>query len=126
VLEYVRQDHDREAVVVGEVVERLLADVEAEHLAPVRGRAGRQLETHHLVAAPPRLIQKQPVTAAHVEQPPGGHVAPDQVEQAARGGAASGLLVEVSLVVHAAVEVVQIRPRGQRRLLHGAAITAHE
>ena len=52
------------------------------------------------------------MAAAHVEQAPGGHAAADQVEQAARGGPAAGLLVEVGLVLHAAVEVVEIaRPR---------------
>lgn len=125
-LDHVGQDDDREALVVGELVERLLAHVEAEHLAPVGGGARRQLQPHHVVAAPPRLVEQQPVPAAHVEQTPRRHVAADQVEQAARGGPPAGLLIEVGLVLHAPVELVQVGPLRQRGLVHGAAMTADE
>ena len=64
--------------------------------------------------------------AADVEQAPGGDLRADEVEQVRGGGAAPGLLAEVGVVAHAAVEVVQLVAAGQQRLLHGAALDARQ
>ena len=76
----------------------LLAHVEPQHLAGVaRGRA-RELEPDRLVAAAARLVEQQAVPAADVEQAPAGDLGADEVEQAAGGRAAPGLLAEVGVV----------------------------
>ena len=66
------------------------------------------------------------MAAADVEQPAARDVRGDQVEQAVRGRAPAGLLVEVRVVAHLAVEVVQRRAGRQHRLLDGPALAARE
>ena len=126
VLEHVGEHDDVEALVVGEVLDRRLADVEAQRLARMARRRARELEADRLVAARARLVEQQPVPAADVEQPPAGDLGADQVEQARGGGAPPGLLAEVGVVAHLAVELVQLVAGGQQRLLHGAALHAGE
>ena len=72
-LEHVGEHDDVEALaVVGEGLDRQLADVEAERLAGVARRRARELQADRLVAARARLVEQQPVPAADVEQAPGG------------------------------------------------------
>ena len=119
-LDEVGEHHDVEArrvAVVGEVLEGELAHVEAERVAGVRRRRARELEAGRLVAAVARLVEQQPGAAADVEQPPGRDEAADEVEQAAVRRPAPGLLAEVRLVGHVAVEVVEGRALRQDGLL---------
>jgi hypothetical protein len=89
-------------------LDALLRDVEAEHAGRVLGGGLRQLEAADVEAEAARLVEQQAVAAADVQQLPGGYVRSDQREQAARGGAPAGLFVQVRVVVHLAVERVQI------------------
>jgi hypothetical protein len=66
------------------------------------------------------------VAAAHVEQPPAGDVLAHEVQEPRGGGAPPGLLAEVLLVGHVAVEVDELPAAGQRRLLDRAAVRAGE
>ena len=126
VLEHVGEHDDVEAVEIDEGLDRLLVHVEPQRLAGMaRGRA-RELEPDRLVAARARLVEQQAVPAADVEQAPGGDLLGDQVEQVAGGGAAPGLLAQVGVVAHVAVERVQLVAGRQQRLLHGAALHARE
>jgi hypothetical protein len=109
VLEHVGQ-HDHLVAPLGlrggEALERLLHHVQAEHLARVLGGPGRELDPAHVVPAPARLVEQQAVAAAHVEERARRHVPADQIQEPARGGAPAGLLAEVRLVLHLAVELV--------------------
>jgi hypothetical protein len=66
------------------------------------------------------------VPAADVEQPPRRDLGADEVEQVPGGGAAPGLLAQVGVVAHVAVELVQLVAGGQQRLLHRAAFHARQ
>ena len=105
-LDDVGEHDDVEAVGVGEVLERELADVEVERGAGVLGRRAAELEAERLVAAPTRLVEQQAGAAADVEQAPARHERGDQVEEPAGRRAAAFLLAEVGLVRHVAVQVV--------------------
>ena len=126
VLDHVGEHDDVEAVEIDEGLDRLLVHVEPQRLAGMaRGRT-RELEPDRLVAARARLVEEQTVPAADVEQAPGGDLGADEVEQVAGGGAAPGLLAEVGVVAHVAVELVQLVAARQQRLLHGAALDARQ
>ena len=62
--------------------------------------------------------------AADVEQASSGDLRGDQIEQMGGGRAAPGLLAEVGIVAHVAVERVQLVAGGQERLLDRPALDA--
>ena len=107
-----------------ELVERAAPDVEAEDVAGVGARRVGDLEARDLPAAAARLVEQQPVAAADVEHPPARRVALDRVEQAPRRAAAAGLLGQVGVVAHLAVEVVQLGAAGEVGLLDRPAARA--
>ena len=82
----------------GELLHALLADVELEDVARVRGGRLRQLEAGHREAAAAGLVEQQAVATADVQEAAGRHLLLDQVEQAAGRLAPPRLLAQVSLV----------------------------
>src|SRR5947208_4318005 len=125
-LEDVGEHDDVEAAGVLEALERDLATLQAQDLARVAGGRAGQLEPDGVVAAPARLVEQQAVTAADVEQAPGRHERADAVQEPPRRRTPARLLSEVGVVGHLAVELDQLRMRGQRRLLDRAALHARE
>ena len=121
-------DVEARLAVVGEVLERR---ARARRGRARRGRgaaaARESSRPSGLVAAPARLVEQQPVAAADVEQPPARRRERPIRSSRRRGRrAAPGLLGEVGVVAHVAVEVVQLRARRQHGLLDGAALGARE
>ena len=126
VLDHVGEHDDVEAVEIDEGLDRLLVHVEPQRLAGVAGRRARELEPDRLVAARARLVEQQAMPAADVEQAPRRDLGADEVEQVRGGGAAPGLLAQVGVVAHVAVELVQLVAGRQQRLLHRAALHARQ
>ena len=121
VLEHVGE-HDGAVHALG-LLQRLVAHVEPER-AGVLARLGGELETLDAPAAGARLVEQQPVAAADLEHPPARGVALDRVEQAPGGDAAPGLLGQVGVVAHVAVEVVELGAGGEVGLLDRPAALA--
>ena len=126
VLQDVHEQDDVVALGVLEALERDLVDLEAEPVTGVAGGGPRQLQAHGVVAAPAGLVEEQPVSAAHVQQASARHERGDVVEQPRRGRAPAGLLAEVLLVGHVAVELDELVVAGQLGLLDRAAVRARE
>ena len=127
-LDHVREDDHLEAPVrtlLGrELLHRLFTYIELEHPARVAGGRLGELEPGDRPAAPARLVEQQAVPAADVEQLAGRHVAPDQVEQPPRALAPAGLLAQVVVVGHPAVEPGQLVAARKRRLMDDSAVQA--
>ena len=127
-LDHVREDDHLEAPVrtlLGrELLHRLFTYIELEHPARVAGGRLGELEAGYRPTAPARLVEQQAVPAADVEQLAGGHVAPDQVEQPPRALAPAGLLAQVVVVGHPAVEPGQLVAARNRRLMDDSAVQA--
>src|SRR5262249_30852199 len=66
-----------------------------------------------------RLIEQQPIATAHVQQPTARHVPGEQVQEPPRRSPAPTLLYQVGLIVHLAIEILQLRTLWKRGLVHG-------